>query len=318
MNFLDKAVTQWVHKHLIQQDYRILGEIEPVRIMPWSAVYRLLTSQGYIYLKQMSPVYSVETKVLNYLSEQFSSQLPKIIGINEKYGCFLMLDAGSVLRPLLQQKYQMDLVAKALKSYVAIQQGVANNMQDLLSLGIPNWQLLNLPQLYQGLMSKRDFLSSDGLQLASIEHLHTLYPRFTELCDQLSQYKIPETIEHCDFQDNNILVQDHRVVISDWGDTVISHPFFSLVSFLNSAVRNHTISDTSHLYFEIRDAYLNCWIDFESWDRLLKCFELAKQLEPIKFAANFYRVTLCTDQTGFAPYQGVITKSLENFIKYFK
>ncbi len=80
----------------------------------------------------------------------------------------------------------------------------------------------------------------------------------------MGQYNIPETIEHGDFHDNNMLVAgDNKLIINDWGDKVITHPFFSIASFLDSAFRNHKINSTSHTVRSLLDSYLNHWVEYE-------------------------------------------------------
>ena len=89
------------------------------------------------------------------------------------------------------------------------------------------------------------------------------------------QYDIVETIEHGDFHDNNCLIDaQDALVFNDWGDAVITHPFFSLISFLKSAERHHNISVNTALYQDLRDTYLTTWQDFEPESRLLEAFEL--------------------------------------------
>ncbi len=49
-----------------------------------------------------------------------------------------------------------------------------------------------------------------------------------ELCDEVAAYGITETLQHDDLHDAQVFVRDGRLLLMDWGDACISHPFFSL------------------------------------------------------------------------------------------
>jgi hypothetical protein len=53
-------------------------------------------------------------------------------------------------------------------------------------------------------------------------------------------------------------------LINDWGDAVITHPFFSLAGFLDSAARNHGLGGGSPIYESIKSAYFAIWLDLEN------------------------------------------------------
>jgi aminoglycoside phosphotransferase (APT) family kinase protein len=134
-------------------------------------------------------------------------------------------------------------------------------------------------------------LLADGLMPFEINILNNLTPKLEILCERLATYKIPETIEHGDFHDNNILIQEDIIIISDWGDTCIAHPFFSIVSALDSAKRNHQLDD--QVCLSLRNTYLAQWKNYGTEDKLLEAFELAQKIRKFVFALSFSRVKLC-------------------------
>ncbi|WFR97977.1 phosphotransferase [Rhizobium tumorigenes] len=115
---------------------------------------------------------------------------------------------------------------------------------------------------------------------------------------------MPETVEHCDFHDNNVLTNAGGMLINDWGDAVISHPFFSLAGFLDSAVRNHGLEIDSLVYKHLKDAYFEVWLDLENAENLERIFEIACILRPIEFAFNFSGVARMITKKEFDPYGG--------------
>ncbi|MCX7123713.1 MAG: aminoglycoside phosphotransferase family protein [Gammaproteobacteria bacterium] len=307
---IDEMV-EWAQAYFARQSELLQG-FEEVRIMPWSQVYRITISKHkVIYLKHMSPPFAIEARLLQYWARQQNNQVPKILAANADLNCFLMEDSGECLRPLLKENYRMEWVCKALQSYAKLQQHEVQNLNKLLALGVPDWRLAKLPGLYAELIGRTAFLKAEGLSDQEIQSLHDLKPKVAEMCQRLSAFPVPETLEHGDFQDNNILLQGDRLIVNDWGDAVISHPFFSLVSFLDSARRNHGILEGSaEVHSKLRDTYLDAWLEYASKDKIMECFELAQHLGAIKFAISFYRVALCPGMENLAQYQGTIAAAL--------
>ncbi|HQS84928.1 MAG: hypothetical protein B7Y25_06730 [Alphaproteobacteria bacterium 16-39-46] len=130
------------------------------------------------------------------------------------------------------------------------------------------------------------------------------------LCNELSEYNIPHTLEHGDFHDNNVLLQNGNLTLNDWGDASISHPFFSCVSALKSAQKHHPWMRTT----DLQKAYLDSWKSFGNEDRLLKALKLAEKIRFFLFALRFSAVPFC--KGGNQPaYRGYMAASLRDFIK---
>ncbi len=306
---------QWAKSFLQERGCQLQSQFVPVRLNPWSQVYQIKTSVGTIYLKQMAPPFAIEARLLLLLGCSYTNQIPEVVGHNDDLSCFLMFDSGMPLRDRLKSNYPLHFAKKALNTYAILQQDASSQIDTLLSLGTPDWRLTNLPMLYEELLNEQSFLKADGVTDPLLKRLHKQRSNVTKLCKQLMQYDIVETIEHGDFHDNNCLIDaQDALVINNWGDAVITHPFFSLISFLKSAERHHNISVNTALYQDLRDTYLTTWQAFEPESRLLEAFELAKKLAPIKFSLSFYRVSQCPGIDGLGEYKGAITEALQQFL----
>lgn len=309
------TVVAWAKNYLNINGCTLQDSPEMVHEEPWACVHRISTSTGVFYLKQMVPSFAIEPDLINVLKHSFPALLPEIVSINKALHCFLMRDAGTPLRTILCNHYQVDLAIKGLTVYATIQQGAANHTDALLDLGVSDWRLATMPSLYLALLNKDSFLKSDGLMQTEIDQLKSFHHRVAALCHQLAQYSIPETIEHGDFHDNNILINVHNdLIVNDWGEAVITHPFFSCVDFLVSAARQHNIIEGSETYNVLRDGYLNHWLAFENKDRLFDAFNLVKQLGYIKYSLSFYPITQCPGWHESGQNKGRITQALRLFL----
>jgi hypothetical protein len=305
----------WAQNYLTTHGYEILRSPETVRAMPWSIVTHFSTSKGSIYLKEMASLFSLEPTLIMALAEWDEGSVPMIITTNNELRCFLMEDAGTQLSKQLKSEFQKDLLIKSVTICANNQLRAVNHVKDLLSLGVPDWRLSKLPEIYLHLVNEENILQEDGLTPAEIKMLKTLHSTFSTLCTGLSQYKIPETLEHTDFNDSNILIKDGKLTIGDWGDAVISHPFFSLAAYLNSATRYYDFKETDEIYIHLQNVYLDTWLEFESKERLIETFQLAKRLRPCQVALSFIRVKLCPNLDSSFSFTGYISQALREFIE---
>jgi len=62
------------------------------------------------------------------------------------------------------------------------------------------------------------------------------FGRTFALADELASYGVTETLQHDDLHDGQVFVREGRQLILDWGDCVISHPFFTLSVTLEGVV----------------------------------------------------------------------------------
>lgn len=311
---INQQIIDWTKQQLAVNGYAITENPKIVREMPWSKVSCFRTPKGSVYLKQMIAPFTIEPKILQFLFKYVSNAVTEVIAVNEKLSCFLMKDAGQVLRDMQKQIFQKQLFYRALKICAEIQISSISHIDSFIAMGIDDWRLAKLSKLYQEFMSREEILKADGLNNWEIEILQKLSPEVQILCEQLSTYGIPETIEHADFQDNNILIQGNHITISDWGDTCISHPFFSLASALNSAKRNHNLKKTDERYLQAQHAYLENWLPYGTIDKLYKAFIIAEKLRYFQFALSFSRIHLCIIADTINPYYGYMAEALRHFL----
>lgn len=296
------AAIDWVRDMLAQRGERLLGESEPIRSYPWSTVTRYATDAGDIYLKEVALPFAIELSLLPVLSEWFPGKVPEFLAIDFVQRRLLMADAGIPLRVSLKARFETAPLAAALALCAEIQRGTVERVDTLRSLGLADWRLAKLPALYRSLLD-----DVPGLESAEIDGLRVLAPRVEALCARLAAYGVPETIEHCDFHDNNVLVRDGRMTIADWGDAVVSHPFLSLASCLDSAGWNHGLTDAAS--GPLVDAYLAVWSSFGARERLIEAAHLARRLRPVLVALNFRRVV-----ASGAGYADVMLERLRAFL----
>lgn len=280
-NDLIITIIQWGHQYLLTHGYTLRSPLpENVKNTPWSYLARFNTTDGYIYLKHTPPLIALESRIIQILYAQFPTSFPEVIAENVELNCFLMKDAGRPLRESLKKKFVVNLLCKAIDQFTSIQLAVADHVDVFLDIGVPDWRLDKLPDLYKQLLSQKDLLIAEGLTEIEISQLEKLLPQISNLCKKLSGYSVKQSIVQPDFQDNNTLLNEKSQNLThiDLGEIVISHPFFSLINCLQQAKKHHSLKEKDGAYLQLMDACLENYLAFESRQNLLEAFGIAQIL----------------------------------------
>lgn len=315
---INEKIIQWGSQYLSSHGYQLKSsQPEEVQIRPWSYVARFSTSEGFIYLKQTPKLIALEAVITKILRDQFNAPVPEVIASNSELDCFLMRDSGNALRPILKKKFDTNLLCKAVNIFTEMQLTVSKNVDVFIKIGVPDYRLNLLPDLYKALISKKEFLLSDGSTEKEIMEYESLIPIVSDLCQKLSMYKIPQTLVQPDFHDNNTLIDEssQKITIIDLGEIVISHPFFSLINFLEQIKKHHGLAEQDSVYHEIQDACFKNFLQFESHGNILNSFELTRILLPIYGALAHYRLIEACDKTELRSFYGA--RKLHDQLKGF-
>jgi hypothetical protein len=302
----NKEMIQWSCKSLISQGYILKSNLpENVQTTPWSYVARFATSDGYIYLKHTPKLLALETVIIQILHDQFRLSVPNVIAHNAELNCFLMKDAGRPLRKVLKKQFDEALLCKAIIQFTSLQLAVADHVVIFLNMGFPDWRLNKFPDLFNEVILQKDLLIADGLSEVEISGLDKLLPKISNLCKKLSAYSIKQTIVQPDFNDNNTLINDisQAITIIDLGEISISHPFFSLLNFLQQIRKHHALTENDDSYLRIKDACFKNYMRFESKENLLKAFAMAQTLWLVYGILSQYRLMLACGEAKILSFQ---------------
>ncbi len=305
-----KKIIEWALKCLISLGYTLKSNLpEKVLNTPWSYLVRFDTSDGLIYLKHTPELFALEPKIIQVLHDQFHAPVPTVIAHNAELHCFLMKDAGKPLREILKNKFDEALLCRAIEQFTSLQIAVADHVDVFLDIGVPDYRLDKLSDLYKKLISQNELLIAEGLSEAEIDQLKELVPGISNLCQKLSDYSIKQTMVQPDFNDNNTLIEltehEHQTItIIDLGEIVISHPFFSLFNCLEQIKKHHGLKDEEARYKKIKDVCFKHYINlFESEEDFLKAIATAQLLHLVYGISYQYRFMLACGKEKLIAFQ---------------
>lgn len=153
---LHKKIIQWGCKQLLILGYRLKSHLpETVQNTPWSYVIRFATTDGYLYLKSTPVQLALEANIIQLLHDHFHASVPIIIAHSPELNCFLMKDAGRLLREILKQQFDTALYCKAIDQFTSLQIATADR--------IDVFETIN--SFYDGATVKKSFVFPKDLKL---------------------------------------------------------------------------------------------------------------------------------------------------------
>lgn len=272
-------ITSWAFSVLRENSFEPLAEeIEQLRNTSSTAVLRLRIKEppvgpdchyppSFVFVKCSVPA-SLEAKKTSIVSSLFPDIVPRVFAVHPEMNAMVQLEAFDDMESPLD-------IAKCLWRF---QRGSLDVMERLREAGVPDrsptWASSAIDEI----------LSHPVLQPKSdkLIELQSCVGEIKEICETLSGTKIPLTLVHGDYVQENLgafewVYDRSEVAVFDWYTCCIGHPLYD-------AVRG-----SLGFAFGIRDEeakwYMTKWEEFESHENI----ELSRRLlEPLVILQNVF------------------------------
>jgi hypothetical protein len=218
---------------------------------PWSTVLRVPLAGSAAWFKACGPAQAFEPRLSAELFARWPDRVAEVLAYDERRAWLLLGDAGTAIG---EHANPPEAWLEVLPPYADIQRGEAAYADDHIAHGVPSLPVSTLPTSFAELLEH-----SLPLEPHELARLRAFSPRFEQLCGELAAGGLPPTVQHDDLHMGNVYELNERLRLLDWGDSSISHPFFSLVvtfRFLEecTGLRRH-----DRWFARLRDAYLEPW-----------------------------------------------------------
>jgi phosphotransferase family enzyme len=219
----------WIRAHLDRLGIVADGPIEQPHVRPWSTVMRVPTADGFVWFKANMAAAAHEAVVVDVLSRRRPDcvDVPLALDLDADRGWMLLPDAGSRLREVIQRDRDLDCWNEILARYGGLQIDASADVEELIARGVPDCRLATLADRFDALVEDEAGLPGE-LRQQLAPHRRSV----REQCRRLAAVGIPETIEHGDLHDGQVFVRAGGTRFADWGDSHVSHPFFTMSATL--------------------------------------------------------------------------------------
>ncbi|MBZ0286051.1 MAG: hypothetical protein K8I30_00445 [Anaerolineae bacterium] len=285
-------------------DIRI-RRLEQVRSWERSSIICILTDDSPdLYLKTIPPMFAYEPALSAWLYQHHPTLFPTVRDYRSGSDLIMAAYSGKAL----QELPELGLWEAALTRYAALQVEFASRTDELKTLGVPvrglDWIAAHIDLLLDD-----DALLRCGTNPLSEEQIMTLRglrSRLHAACESLSRYNLPPSLEHGDLWTGQIIVRpEGGFLFTDWSDSAITCPLFSLPYFL--AEVDDELTGVPDAREQLAVAYLQPWTAFESMPRLLEAYESVRLLSPfytsLQYAFDILpRMEMCWEMENMLAY----------------
>ncbi len=253
----------WAHSILARNGLDKTGRVEGIVSTPYSEVRKITQGEAVYYLKKTPAPLFVEAETLNFLHEVDPTfAIPKLVDADKDNFCFLLKSCGEqTLRALFATQMDIDLLKRSISEYQRIQKSCIPHIPELLEMGVQDWRLSRLPDVYERFVSDDVSLTKWGIDSDIRKKLRTLKGAFAGLCREIAAYNIPDTLNHSDFQENNMVIDSATGAVSiiDWGEVSISPALWSAVGCFKKTCWRYKITPDHSAYQTLRQHVMAGW-----------------------------------------------------------
>jgi hypothetical protein len=268
----------WLDERLAEAGVERTGEVEQPRVRPWATVLRARTTRGVFWLKAAGPGTAFEVALYELLHRVAPEHVLTPLAADVARGWIVLPDGGPSLAERAEGLELVDAMAKVLPEYGQLQRDVAPHADDLVALGVTDMRAPVMPARFdEALEAVRGYVRrrGDEHERATFERVAALRDTFASWCEELARAPGAASIDHNDLHPSNVLV-GRGVTFYDWGDSVVAHPFASMLVALGIMQRYHLrVAVGAPEIRRLRDAYLEAFSDLAPHAELVATLELA-------------------------------------------
>ena len=266
-----RTALDWVDERLALSGPRRKGEIEEIKIRPWSLVWRVPTEDGQVWFKANGGQTLYEPALVDALARWVPGRTVTPLAIDAERGWMLAPEAGPILRetPAAADPRRWEAF---VAEYGQLQRDLSGRVPDMLALGVPDHRPEVLPEQAVALVDDPDVVALDPVDR---ERVRAILPEYALRCATLAAGGIGASLNHDDLHDANVLVRDHRFEFFDWGDAAVAHPFATMLVTLRVVADKFDVPANDPVVTRVRDAYLEVWSDAHDAAHLRELARLA-------------------------------------------
>jgi hypothetical protein len=316
------SVARWIGEQVDRVGLTMTGPLVHRSNWSISTVIRVPTSAGDYFFKAIPPdagtaavavspgthggiLFSNEPALLATLAQHFPDHIPAPLAVDRERRWLLLPDVGQLLA-----ECGVDLWEPAMRAFARLQVASIALVDDLRAADCLDRRLETLSDQIAPLLA--DPLCSTALGDDEWTRLRALAPRLETSCAALARFALPPTLVHGDLHAGNIGVRDDRVLIFDWTDGCIGHPFVdarmlpdSTAEFLGDPAAGD----------RLRAAYLEEWSVVAPLDQLREAYALAAPVVALHHAVSYRRIVANVDPVSNLDLRGGLTWALRDLLK---
>lgn len=302
-----EAIT-WLDAQLAAQGITRTGSVEQPHLRPWATALRVPTTAGLVWLKAAGPGTAFEVPLYRLLTRLAPEHVLTPLAIDEARAWVVLPDGGLTLGAAASGEELLPALGSALVSYARLQRALAPHVGALVAMGVTDMRAARMPERFdQALALCESYVARAGSSedRARLDRVVAERLAFVARCRELESCPVAPSIDHNDLHPWNIFAACEGLTerAYDWGDSVVAHPFASLLVALGFVRRTlHTGADDARVT-RVRDAYLGAFADLGSHEELVRSAGLACHVGKVARALTWARA-IAAEGDAAGPHAG--------------
>ncbi|CAM3797495.1 phosphotransferase [Kibdelosporangium persicum] len=255
-----EVVQAWVDERLAEASIRRIGDLTQPRVRPWGTVLTAPTSQGVIWVKAPGPQTVFEVALYEVLRDVAPEWVLEPIAIDVQRGWLVLPDGGTAVRESTADP--VESMMKILPQYGELQRRLSPHVDRLLAAGVADMRAETVPRRFDEAV---DAVRARPHDKALVERI---VDRRDLVVERAGQLTIAPSLDHNDLHLGNVFLRGDRAVFYDWGDSVVSHPFASMLVAIGHNADQAVVA-------RLRDSYLEAFTDLAPRRELAEQIDLA-------------------------------------------
>lgn len=215
------ALLAWAEEELVGRGIRLTGRPEQMRSWNLSAIWRLPTSEGKVWLKAVPSFFAHEGTVIDWIGPETAPRL-----VAHTRGRVLMAEIPG---PSNHDTRSPALLLPMVDLLTHLQERSVGRTDDLVTRGVPDRRLsVMLPRIVAVVDEHASTLTAAERQVVDAL-VHDLPRRLGEI----DSCGIPDALVHGDFHPGNVGGPVDQYVILDWGDSFVGNPLIDELAFVH-------------------------------------------------------------------------------------
>jgi aminoglycoside phosphotransferase (APT) family kinase protein len=250
--------------------------------------------------------FHAEPALTRLVADMLPGHAPPIIATDEERAWLLLEDMAGA-----DEEHEdgppSGIGTAAARIAATLQLRSLDHLDEIEAAGVPARGLDETRHAFDDLLASS--VELDQLSRAELAAARALRPDVHAVIDELASLGLPETLVHGDLHPGNVAHDGDLVVLYDWSDAAVSHPFLDLEHLVRSLP-----ADEGEL---ARAAYADVWRAAYPEVDLNRAFELAAAVNAIFQTVTFEQIYRAQEDASYWEMAGVVARYLRQLPERF-
>lgn len=299
-------VDAWIDRELAAAGRTRTGATVPVKVWSMSAVLMVPADPAPVWFKASCRHFHAEPALTRLVADMLPQHAPRIVAGDEDRA-WLLMDEMSGADEELESGPPPGLGSAAARIVATLQLRSLGQLDEIVAAGVPRRGLAETLHGFDEVLS--DSVELDALSPEELATARGLRGEVQAVFDELAALGLPDTLIHGDLHPGNVAHEGESLVLYDWSDAAVGHPFLDVVHLLRSVPEEERDA--------AREAYADLWRASYAGVDVDHGLELAGQVNAIFQTVTFEQICRAIEDASSWELEGVVARYLRQLPERF-